>query len=261
VATLHVRNVPEELYEALRANAAVEGRSIGAQTVSLLQRALEDRSTIRERLRSQITTSFGRVRFLKQARAAVGAAPEEARALGHGEVGTEHLLLGLLRCDEVADALTKFGITYDEVRRRAAQLRPPGEPATRLAFSAEAKQALEGALRESLAMRHRHIGVEHVLLGIRAVGGSAGAEILRDAGADRDTLLPALLELVPIGTSDPRGPTEAEWEYEAVALTGSAENWAASLNRLAGEGWELVSIVGEAGEPRAVFRRPASEVD
>ena len=66
---------------------------------------------------------------------------------------------------------------------------------------------------------------------------------------------------MPIGTSDPRGPTEAEWEYEAVALTGSAENWAASLNRLAGEGWELVSIVGEAGEPRAVFRRPASEVD
>jgi plasmid stability protein len=261
VATLHVRNVPDDLYEALRANAAVDGRSIGTQTVMLLQRALEDRSSMRERLRSQISASFGRVRFLKEARRAVGAAQEEARTLGHGEVGTEHLLLGLLRFDEVADALTRFGITYDEVRRRVAEVRPPGESTARIAFSAEAKQALEAALRESLAMRHRHIGVEHVLLGIRAVGGSAGAEILGDAGADRDTLLPALLEAVPIGMSHPRGATEAEWEYEAVALTGSAEEWAASLNEFAGHGWELVSIVGEGAEPRAVFRRPASETE
>jgi plasmid stability protein len=260
MATLHVRNVPDDLYEALRANAAVDGRSIGTQTVMLLQRALEERSSMRERIRSQISANFGRVRFLKEARRAVGAAQEEARSLGHGEVGTEHLLLGLLRLDEVADALTRFGVTYDEARRRIAELRPPGEPTARIAFSTEAKQALEGALRESLAMRHRHIGVEHVLLGIRGVGGSVGAEILSDAGADRDSLLPALLAAGPIGI-EPRAAAETEWEYEAVALTGSAEDWTALLNELAGEGWELVSIVGEGAEPRAVFRRPASEAE
>ena len=262
MATLHVRNVPDELYESLRANAAVEGRSIGAQTVMLLQRALEDRSNVRERVRSHVTASPGRLRFLKEARRAVVDAQEEVRELGHREIGTEHLLLGLLRVGELAESLAKppLGIAYDEVRRRVAELRPPGEPAARPGFSPGARQALEGALRESLAMRHRHIGAEHVLLGIASVEASIGAQILRDLGADRDTLLPALWVAGPVGMEDPRAPAEVDWEYEAAALAGSAEEWTATLNAAAAEGWELLSIVTQP-EPRAVFRRPATEAE
>jgi plasmid stability protein len=270
VATLHVRNVPDQLYEALRANAAVEGRSIGAQTVELLRRALDDRTGLRERVRSRISAGFGQVRFLKDARRAVVAAQEEVRALGHREVGTEHLLLGLLReGGELAGMVAKppLAIDVDEVRRRVTELRPRGEaPAGRIAFSVEAKQALEAALRESLALRHRHIGPEHVLLGIAAVEDAPGARILRDLGADRETLRACLLLSAGGGAPtmfwESRQPdTEADLEYRAVALIGSAEEWTDTLNGLADEGWELVSIVSEAAEPRAVFRRPASESD
>ena len=262
MATLHVRNVPDELYEALWANAAVEGRSIGAQTVTLLQRALEDRASVRERVRTQIESGLGRVRFLKTARRAVVHAQEEVRALGHQEVGTEHLLLGLLRDGgELAATLARppLSIAAEDVRRRVVELRPPGEPPTgRIAFSAEAKQALEAALRESLALRHRHIGVEHVLLGVAAVEESAGAAILRDLGADRDTLRATLLVAGPPVTWDPGRPPEAEWEYHAVGLSGSPQDWTTTLNDVASEGWELVSIVPQP-EPRAVLRRPGTD--
>jgi plasmid stability protein len=267
VATLHVRNVPGELYEALRANAAIEGRSIGAQTVELLRRALQDRNAVRERVRMRIGAGTGQVRFSKDARRAVVVAQEEVRALDHAEVGTEHLLLGLLReGGELAALVARppLAISADEVRRRVGELQPGGEsPAGQIPFSAEAKQALEAALRESLALRHGHIGAEHVLLGIAAVEEGTGARILRDLGADRETLRACLL----LGFSG-TAPTmfweardvaaDADWEYRAVALLGSADEWTATLNGLGGEGWELLSIVAEGGEPRAVFRRLAN---
>jgi plasmid stability protein len=266
VATLHVRNVPDDLYEGLRANAAVEGRSIGAQAVELLRRALEVRADPGESIRSRFPLGPRNVRFAKEARRAVVAAQEEVRALGQAEVGSEHLLLGLLReGSEIAAALARppLGIRVDEVRKRVTELRPPGEPPVgQIPFTAEAKQALEAALRESLALHHRHIGPRHVLLGLAAVEQGAGARILRDLGADRDTLRAALVVSAappPTVFWEPREDDEPE--FTVVTLTGSADEWTATLNGLAGEGWELVSIVGEGAEPRAVLRRPANGSD
>jgi plasmid stability protein len=266
MATLHVRNVPDELYEGLRANAAFEGRSIGAQAVELLRRALQIRVDPGESVRSRFPASSGQVRFAKEARRAVVAAQDEVRALRHAEVGSEHLLLGLLReGGELAATVAKppLGIRIDDVRKRVSELRPPGEPPVgQIPFTTEAKQALEAALREALALRHRPIGAKHVLLGIAAVEESAGARILRDLGADREALRAVLLLSsvgVPTMFWESRGPEAgADWEYNAVALTGSADEWTATLNGLAADGWELVSIVSEGAEPRAVFRRLAN---
>jgi hypothetical protein len=265
VATLHVRNVPDQLYETLRATAELEGRSIGAQAVALLQQGLKANVAVRQRLRRLGSGPS----FLIDARRAVVLAQEEVRALRHAEVGTEHVLLGLLQVGgNIAAALSKppLVVDVDEVRRRVAELRPAAEepPTGQIPFTPGAKKALEQALREALALKDRHIGPEHVLLGVAAVEDDPGARILADLGADLDTLRSALVlsfsSLVAAPPPPLVGP-DADWSYRAVALTGSAEDWTASLNELAGAGWELVSILTEAGEPRAVFRRPANEAE
>lgn len=267
MATLHVRNVPDLLYEALRANAAVEGRSIGAQTVELLRRALDVRADPRAQVRERFPVGSGQVRFKRDARSAVVSAQDEVRALGHGEVATEHLLLGLLRAHEGPAAWTlegpPLGITFDRVRERVIELRGRGEgpPQGQIPFTSGAKRALELALREALAMKERHIGAQHVLLGIAGVDDDLGAQVLRDLGADQDTLRAVVLQKLAGLIAPPQlswRPLE-EVEYRAVALAGTADAWTAALNDLAGDGWELVSIVSEGAEPRAVFRRSASE--
>jgi plasmid stability protein len=269
VATLHVRNVPDQLYATLRVTAELEGRSIGAQAVALLQQGLKPDVAVRNKLRRRLG---GGPSFVKDARRAVVLAQEEVRALGHSEVGTEHLLLGLLRLEgRLAAALSKPPLVIDvaEVRRRVAELRPPAEqaPTGQIPFTPGAKKALEQALRESLALKDRHIGPEHVLLGVAAVEDEHGARILAELGTDREALRAALVLSLTAGkpyvtaARPPFVDPDADWSYRAVALTGSAEDWTSALNDLGADGWELVSIVSEGGEPRAVFRRGGSEAE
>ena len=259
MATLHVRNVPDEIYETLRVTAELEGRSIGAQAVTLLQTGLKSDISLRQKLQRGLR---GGPSFVQDARRAVALAQEEVRELGHTEVGTEHLLLGLLRLGGgLADAVAKppLAIHVDVVRRHVVGLRPATAkpPSGQIPFTPGAKQALEQALREALALKDRHIGPEHVLLGIVAVEDDPGARILDELGGDANTLRAALLQDVaasslPFFRAPPPG-------YRAVALAGSADEWTATLNELAEEGWELVSIVPEGAEPRAVFRRSSNE--
>src|SRR5581483_5703623 len=102
MATLHVRNVPDELYELLRERAAANGRSIGAETCQLLFERLvaaagRPRAFPLPGLRRRPVGEPGPfTRFTTEARQAIVVAQQEARALHHGHVGTDHLLLALL---------------------------------------------------------------------------------------------------------------------------------------------------------------------
>jgi Clp amino terminal domain, pathogenicity island component len=270
VATLHVRNVPDQLYEMLRVRAELEGRSIGAQAVALLKRGLEDEASLRRRVQGRFPR-LGQLRFMKEARHAVVAAQDEARDLRHEEIATEHILLGLMRSPQGpavwALEAPPLGITADAVRERVVELRGRGEdvPRAHIPFTAGAKQALEQSLREALAMKDRCIEAQHVLLGVAGVDADLGAQILRELGADPDTLRAVLVQKLasaqPPFFVGPPPDAERELEYHAVALTGTAEEWTETLNGLAAEGWELVSIVSEGAEPRAVFRRPGTETE
>src|SRR5262245_19985310 len=100
MATLHVRNVPDDLYERLRAQAEANGRSTGAEAVNLIQAQLNEfrrapLHRLARRRRSSATTPFEH--FSPRARQVVVDAQDEAHELGHRSIGTEHLLLGLLR--------------------------------------------------------------------------------------------------------------------------------------------------------------------
>ena len=120
-------------------------------------------------------------RFTRDARSVVVAAQDEARSLGHDRVGSEHVLLGLCAVEGVAaNALASLGVTAEAVRDRVG--RGSGAPSGQLPFSPEAKKLLERALREALALKHRHIGTEHILLAL------ADEHVLKELGVDGDRI-------------------------------------------------------------------------
>src|SRR5919108_4748377 len=104
-------------------------------------------------------------RFTERARQVVVLAQDEARRLQHNYIGTEHLLLGLLREEEgiAARVLEGLDISVEEVRAEIARIIGRGEEVTagEISFTPRAKKVLGLSLREALALHHNYIGTEH----------------------------------------------------------------------------------------------------
>ncbi len=116
--------------------------------------------------------------FDEQARLCVVFAQEELRRLGHDELGTAHLLLGIARVDP-----RLVGAELEAVRAAVVALQGIGTPTSEaVPISADAKAALEAANRQALALGHTTIDPAHLLLALLEVGGD-GARALREAGA------------------------------------------------------------------------------
>ena len=130
-------------------------------------------------------------RFGDDARDAIVRAQEEASALGHDYIGTEHLLLGLLGVEgRAAQALAALGVTPEAARADVAARVGEGEgllPGGPRPFTKRAKRAVEKALREALAAGSDEIGTEHLLLALAARKGTA-AEVLAALGADAERI-------------------------------------------------------------------------
>src|SRR5712692_7385061 len=109
-------------------------------------------------------------RFTERARQVVVLAQEEARTLKHNYIGTEHILLGLLREEEglAARVLESLDITVERVRAQVVRIVGSGEEVTsgQIPFTPRAKKVLELALREALSLGHNSAGTEHILLGL-----------------------------------------------------------------------------------------------
>ena len=152
-------------------------------------------------------------RFTERARRAVVLAQEEARKLDHGYIGTEHLLLGLIREGEgvAAKALESLGISLKTVREQVVARVGRGQrpPSGHIPFTERAKRVLELSLRESGQLGHRYIGTEHVLLAIVREGDGVAAQVLTGLGADLDRVRQQVIELLHGRTSEgPRsGPS------------------------------------------------------
>ena len=131
-------------------------------------------------------------RFTERARQVVVLAQDESRSFRHNYIGTEHILLGLLREEEglAARVLESLDLTVEEVRAHIASTVGQGDEVTtaQIPFTPHAKEALEFSLREALALGHDWIGTEHVLLGlVRATDGVA-ARILLVFGVGADSI-------------------------------------------------------------------------
>jgi ATP-dependent Clp protease ATP-binding subunit ClpC len=136
-------------------------------------------------------------RFTEPAKEAIGQAQEEARAMGHPLVGTEHILLGL-----VADtggpagrAFMKLGVTLEGAREQVLAEVPAGDgTAGELPFSPRAKGTLDGAPRQAIGLKDDFVGTEHLLLSLLIERDSRTANVLTLLGAPPDLLRTTVFE-------------------------------------------------------------------
>ena len=127
-------------------------------------------------------------RFTDRARRVVVLAQEEARMLNHNYIGTEHVLLGLIREGEgvAGKALESLGISQEAVRQQVEEIigQDQHAPSGHIPFTPRAKKVLELSLREALQLGHNYIGTEHILLGLIREGEGVAAQVLVKLGAD-----------------------------------------------------------------------------
>ena len=131
-------------------------------------------------------------RFTERARQVVVLAQEEAPILKHNYIGTEHILLGLLREEESLGArvLAAFDITVERVRVEVIRIVGSGEEVTsgQIPFTPRAKKVLELSLREALTLRHDDICTYHILLGLPREKDGVAARALRDLDVEAQDL-------------------------------------------------------------------------
>jgi len=195
---------------------------------------------------------FGR--FTRRAQKVLILAQEEARRMNYPFVGTEHILLGLLREGEgvAAKVLRETGINVDAVREQVEQMveRGQGPALAEITLTPRAKHVLELAIDEARNLGHSYIGTEHLLLGLIREGEGVAARVLTASGADLDRFRSAVLEALGAG-AQVAGPG-AVGEKGAVK-TPVMDQYGRDLTRLARED-RLDPVIGRAEEIERVIQ-------
>jgi ATP-dependent Clp protease ATP-binding subunit ClpC len=190
---------------------------------------------------------------------------EEARKLGQMYVGSEHLLLGLIREEDgiAAQALRRLDVNYEETLEQVKRVaEKPGEPAPagHIPFTPRAKRVLEGALREMLSLGQSYIATEHLLLGILREGNGVAMEALSRMGVSADAVRNAISELAPKRSTPPLagvasgvGPGGNPFAGPDPDAGGSAlRDYGRDLTQLAADG-KLDPVVGREAETERVM--------
>ncbi|PTW91131.1 ATP-dependent Clp protease ATP-binding subunit ClpC [Microbacteriaceae bacterium MWH-Ta3] len=139
-------------------------------------------------------------RFTDRARRVVVLAQEEAKLLNHNYIGTEHILLGLIREGDgiAAKALESLEISLEGVREQVQDIIGQGQqqPTGHIPFTPRAKKVLELSLREALQLGHNYIGTEHILLGLIREGEGVAAQVLVKLGAELGKVRQAVIQML-----------------------------------------------------------------
>jgi len=201
-------------------------------------------------------------RFTERARQVVVLAQEEARTLKHNYIGTEHILLGLLREEEglAARVLESLDITVERVRAQVVRIVGSGEEVTsgQIPFTPRAKKVLELALREALSLGHNYIGTEHILLGLVRENEGVAARILLDFDADSEKIRNEVIRML----SGPGGRRQGAGQGAGAAGAASGEGKKSSklldqfgrnLTKLAEES-KLDPVVGRETEIERIMQ-------
>jgi ATP-dependent Clp protease ATP-binding subunit ClpC len=140
-------------------------------------------------------------RFTDRARRVVVLAQDEARGLNHNWIGTEHLLLAVIREGHGvgAKALESMQISLDAARQQVESLIGRGQNPVgdgHIPFTPRAKKVLELSLREALQLGHDYIGTEHILLGLIREGDGVAAQVLVSLGCDLNRARQQVIQLL-----------------------------------------------------------------
>ncbi|MBM6698868.1 ATP-dependent Clp protease ATP-binding subunit [Bifidobacterium pullorum subsp. saeculare] len=200
-------------------------------------------------------------RFTDRARRVIVLAQEEARSLQHNYIGTEHLLLGLIREGEgvAAKALASKGVELDATRKQVEEMIGKGNaaPNGHIPFTPHARQVLELSLREALQLGHSYIGTEHILLGLIREGEGVGTQVLIKMDVDLGELRSTTIDMIRgnSGTADGKGElANAGGVADKSAKSGSAilDQFGRNLTAEAAEG-KLDPVIGRTSEIERVM--------
>jgi ATP-dependent Clp protease ATP-binding subunit ClpC len=195
-------------------------------------------------------------RFTERARQVVVLAQDEARALKHNYIGTEHILLGLLREEEglAARVLESLDITVEEVRAQVARIVGQGDEVTtgQIPFTPRAKKVLELALREALSLGHNYIGTEHILLGLVRENEGVAARILLDFDADAEKIRNEIIRMLS-GPGRRQGGAGASGQGEKAKSSKLLDQFGRNFTKQASEG-KLDPVVGRQTEIERIMQ-------
>ena len=192
-------------------------------------------------------------RFTERARKVILLAKEEAKRFNHDYIGTEHILLGLVREGEgvAAAVLASFGLSPDKIRLEVEKLVQPG-PATvvsgDLPFTPKAKKVIELAMDEARSLGHNYIGTEHLLLGLIKEGEGVASQVLMNSGLELDKVREEVMNL--LGSEIPGYEMGQKVSH---AKTPALDAFGRDLTKLAREN-KLDPVIGRKNEIERVIQ-------
>ena len=145
-------------------------------------------------------------RFTERARKVIILAKEEARRFNHDYIGTEHILLGLIKEGEsvAAAVLQNLGLSLESIRleiEKLVQFGPSTVVSGDIPFTPKAKKVIELAMDEARRLGHNYIGTEHLLLGLIKEGEGVASHVLMNVGLDLNKVRTEIIKL--LGSSSP----------------------------------------------------------
>ena len=199
-------------------------------------------------------------RFTDRARRVIVLAQEEARSLQHNYIGTEHLLLGLIREGEgvAAKALASKGVELEATRKQVIEMIGKGNASSNghIPFTSHAKQVLELSLREALQLGHSYIGTEHILLGLIREGEGVGTQVLIKMEVNLGELRSATIDMIRgnAGGDDKGELANAGGMADKTSKSGSAilDQFGRNLTAEAAAG-KLDPVIGRTQEIERVM--------
>ncbi|HOB92040.1 MAG: ATP-dependent Clp protease ATP-binding subunit [Bacillota bacterium] len=185
--------------------------------------------------------------FTERAKRVLDISAEEARALGHELVGTEHILLGLVRegTGVAAKVLSALNVQADRIREEVVRLVGRGQPlnVTRIGLTPRGKRVLDLAFQESRVRGDGYIGTEHILLGLIKEGEGVAAQVLKSMGVDAEAVVREISKIV----GSPAAVGEAKTQKKARGSTPTLNQFGRDLTEEAREG-KLDPVIGRRDE-------------
>ena len=188
---------------------------------------------------------FGR--FTERAQRVITLSQQIAQQLGHSYVGTEHLLLGLVREEEgiAAKALKNLGVEVEDIQQIIVQSIGVGnKPVELLGYTPRTKKVFELSVAEARNLNHNYVGTEHLLLGLISEGDGIASKILVQLGVNLQNVREAVLKLL---NSNSSASNAKNYTASSDKETPTLNQFGRDLNDLAREG-KIDPVIGRSKE-------------
>jgi ATP-dependent Clp protease ATP-binding subunit ClpC len=192
--------------------------------------------------------------FTERAKKVLDISAEEARSLGHELVGTEHILLGLVREGSgiAARVLDSLDVDADRVREEVVRIVGKAQPlqVTRIGLTPRGKRVLDLAFQESRTRGDGYIGTEHILLGLIKEGEGVAAHVLKSMGVDAETVAREISKLIGASADGPEGKGK---KGKGASSTPTLDQFGRDLTEEARQG-KLDPVIGRQKETDRVIQ-------